>query len=214
MEKAGVDVNYFRPTAFEGEFVNVFPKSDAAFAGSVDKTGEEKASDKYRTSPMISVNEGDMIYFAGCNLTQGYQLVMFDAAGAAAEATTTDYVSRFVDFGDGYGICAYKVRPGTVGVRIVAPADTYDEGKVFVTINQTLTLDAYNALMNPAPETTAPETTEAAPETTEPAPETTAAPETTKPADPVPTGDSALIFVVIAIISVASIAVVAKRREN
>ena len=39
-------------------------------------------------------------------------------------------------------------------------------------------------------------------------------PEDTKPADPVPTGDSALIFAVVAIISVLGIATVAKRREN
>ena len=34
------------------------------------------------------------------------------------------------------------------------------------------------------------------------------------PADPVPTGDSALIFAVVAAISVLGVAVVAKRREN
>ena len=49
-----------------------------------------------------------------------------------------------------------------------------------------------------------PEVTE--PETTEPAPETT------KPAEPVPTGDSAIIFVVIAILSVVAVATVAKKR--
>ncbi len=54
--------------------------------------------------------------------------------------------------------------------------------------------------------TVEPEVTE--PEATEPAPETT------KPADPVPTGDSAIIFVVIAILSAAAVAVVAKKRVN
>ena len=39
-------------------------------------------------------------------------------------------------------------------------------------------------------------------------------PEVTEPADPVPTGDSALIFAVVAVISVLGVAVVAKRREN
>ena len=38
--------------------------------------------------------------------------------------------------------------------------------------------------------------------------------EDTKPADPVPTGDSALIFAIVAIISVLGVATVAKRREN
>ena len=50
-------------------------------------------------------------------------------------------------------------------------------------------------------------------ETTTPEPETTK-PEETKPADPVPTGDSALIFAVVAVISILGVAVVAKRREN
>lgn len=216
MDKAGVNIDYFRPASYTGEFVNVFPKADTTFAGSVDKKGEEKANENYRTSAIIPVSEGDVIYFAGCALDQGYQLVVYDASGAAVEeATTLNYVSRFVDFGDGYGICAYKVRPGAAGVRIVAPAAAYEEGKVFVTVNQPLSLDSYNALMNPAPETTepAPETTEAAPETT--APETTeAVPETTEPATPPTTGDSALVVAAIAAIAIVGVAVVAKKREN
>ncbi len=53
------------------------------------------------------------------------------------------------------------------------------------------------------------------PETTEPAPETTApAPETTEPGSSSDTGDSFVIFAVIAAISVLGVAVVAKRREN
>ncbi len=52
-------------------------------------------------------------------------------------------------------------------------------------------------------------------ETTEPAPETTEpAPETTEPGSSTETGDSALIFAIIAVISVLGVAVVAKRREN
>ena len=39
-------------------------------------------------------------------------------------------------------------------------------------------------------------------------------PEVTEPAEPVPTGDSALIFAVVAIISVLGVATIAKRREN
>jgi hypothetical protein len=212
MDKAGVNIDYFREASYSGEFVNVFPKADTTFAGSVDKKGEEKADENYRTSAIIPVNEGDVIYFAGCALDQGYQLVTYDAAGAPAEeATTLNYVSRFVDFGDGYGICAYKVRPGTAGVRIVAPAATYDAGKVFVTVNQPLSLDSYNALMNPAPETTEPETT-VAPETEAPA--TEPAPETTEPETPPTTGDSAIIFAIFSAIAIAGVAVVAKKREN
>jgi hypothetical protein len=50
----------------------------------------------------------------------------------------------------------------------------------------------------PAPETTEPETTE---------------PETTEPGSSSDTGDSALIFAIIAVISVAGVALVARRRE-
>lgn len=201
MDKAGVNIDYFRSASYSGEFVNVFPKTDTVFAGSVDKKGEEKENEKYRTSAVIPVNEGDVIYFAGCALDQGYQLVTYDASGAPSEeATTLNYVSRFVDFGDGYGICAYKARPGTAGVRIIAPAATYDAGKVFVTVNQPLSLESYNALMNPAPETEAP--------ATEPAPETT------EPVAPPTTGDSAIFFAVISVIAIVGVAAISKRREN
>lgn len=53
----------------------------------------------------------------------------------------------------------------------------------------------------PEPEVTEPEVTE--PEVTEPA-----------PVEPAPTGDASIIFIVIALISLAGVAVVAKRREN
>ncbi len=58
----------------------------------------------------------------------------------------------------------------------------------------------------PAPEV--PETTEPAPETTEPAPDTT------EPSQSEPTGDSFVIFAVIAAVSLIGVAAVAKRREN
>ena len=234
MELAGINVSYFRPTAAEGELVNVFPKADTTFAGYVDKTGAEKEKADYRTSALIPVNEGDIIYFAGCALDQTYQRVTYDASGAPAEeATTLNYVSRYVDLGDGYGICAYKARPGTAGVRIVAPAATYEAGKVLVTVNQPITLDAYNAFLStipetePIPETTpAPETTAApAPETTEapavteepteaveqteaPAPEQTTAPATAEK------GCGGMISGAVAVIALLGTAIVFKRKEN
>ena len=52
-------------------------------------------------------------------------------------------------------------------------------------------------------------------ETTEPAPETTEpAPETTEPVTPPATGDSFVVFAVVASVAVIGVAVVAKRREN
>ena len=240
MELAGINVSYFRPTAAEGELVNIFPKADTTFAGYVDKAGTEKENADYRTSALIPVNEGDIIYFAGCALDQTYQLVTYDASGAPAEeATTLNYVSRYVDLGDGYGICAYKARPGTAGVRIVAPSATYEAGKVFVTVNQPITLDAYNAFLStipetePIPETTAVPETTPAPETTEaPAPETTEAPavteepteaveqteapapeQTTAPAT-AEKGCGGMISGAVAVIALLGTAIVFKRKEN
>ncbi len=77
------------------------------------------------------------------------------------------------------------------------------------------TINANIVVPTVEPEVTEPEVTEPAPETTEPAPETTEpAPETTEPPVSGETGDSALIFAVIAILSVAAVAVVAKKKEN
>ena len=53
-----------------------------------------------------------------------------------------------------------------------------------------------------------PETSEPAPETSEPAPETTEPPVSGE------TGDSAIIFALLAIISIAGVAIVAKKKEN
>ena len=82
--------------------------------------------------------------------------------------------------------------------------------------SNTVIKNANGTYSNPVkePETTvAPETTEAP--TTEPAPETTEpAPETTEPGSSSNTGDSFVIFAVIAAIAVLGVAVVAKRREN
>ena len=78
--------------------------------------------------------------------------------------------------------------------------------------SNSIVLNADGTYGNPVKE---PETTEPAPETTEPAPETTEpAPETTEPVTPPATGDSFVIFAVIAVISVLGVAVIAKRREN
>ena len=75
-------------------------------------------------------------------------------------------------------------------------------GDAWTLSNGALTLKIL-ATESTEPEVTEPEVTE--PEVTEP--------EITDPVDPVPTGDSAVIFAVIAVISVLGVAVVAKRRE-
>ena len=76
--------------------------------------------------------------------------------------------------------------------------------------SNTILKNANGTFSNPVkePEVTEPEVTE--PETTEP--EVTE-PETTEPVTPPTTGDSTVIFAVIAVISILGVAVVAKRRE-
>ena len=96
---------------------------------------------------------------------------------------------------------AYELVDGKLTLKIVATA-----GKVEIEQPEETT-----------PETTepAPETSEPAPETSEPAPETTEpAPETTEPGASGDTSDSAIFYVVIAVMAIAATAVIAKRREN
>ena len=85
------------------------------------------------------------------------------------------------------------LRPGTEYVRIVAETKIYNEGKYLATFDQPFDVEGYNNYFNPPAETEPP---------------------VTEPADPVPTGDSALIFAAIAIISLCGVATIAKRREN
>ena len=80
-------------------------------------------------------------------------------------------------------------------VRVVVSTPVYDAGMQLVTLNQPFDAEGYNNYFNP-------------PETTEPAPETT------EPAQGPTTGDSSLVIVAIAVISVIGVAVVAKKREN
>ena len=75
-------------------------------------------------------------------------------------------------------------------------------GEAWTVVDGQLTLKAVaeaGKVEAPAPEVTEPEVT---------------APETTEPVAPPTTGDSAFVFVLIAIISVLGIAVVSKRKEN
>ena len=87
-------------------------------------------------------------------------------------------------------------------VAALGDAWTLSEGKL------TLKLLAVEPEQPEVTEPVAPETTEAPVETTEPAPETT------EPGSSSDTGDSFVIFAAIALISVAAVAVVSKKREN
>ncbi len=176
---------------------NIFP-AENTFAGEVKKTGET-ANTTHITSDYIAVTEGDMIYYGANLLPQdgknAHQLVLYDANKTVTTNVNSDYTVFVGAIDDTYGIFAYKLRPGTAYVRIVADAKAYNEGKVLATFNQPFTVEGYNNYLNP-------------PATTEPAPETT------EPVAPPTTGDSTLIFAAIAIISLVGVAVIAKRKEN
>ncbi len=89
----------------------------------------------------------------------------------------------------------YMTVDGTFAPTVIAAEDG----------SNSVVLNADGTYGNPAKES----------ETTEPAPETTVpAPETTEPGSSSDTGDSFVIFAVIAAVSVLGVAVVAKRREN
>lgn len=195
MAKNNVDLPFFTGKTAD-TLTNIFP-AENTFAGLVNTKGET-ANDIEISSDYIAVKEGDMIYY-GANLmptdAKLHQLVLYDADKKATTNVNTDYTVFVGAIDDTYGIYAYKLRPGTAYVRIVADAKAYNEGKVLATFNQPFSVEGYNNYLNPPAET-------------EPAPETT------KPAEPVPTGDSSLVFAAIAVISLIGVATVAKRREN
>ncbi len=197
MAKNNVDLPFFNGVTAD-TLTNVFP-AENTFAGLVNNKGET-ANDINISSDYIPVNEGDMIYYGANLMSQTHQLVLYDADKKVTTNVNTNYTVFVGAIDDTYGIYAYKLRPGTAYVRIVADAKAYNEGKVLATLNQPISVEGYNNYFNP-------------PETTEPAPETTA-PETTEPGSSTPTGDSALLFAAIAMISLVGVAVIAKRREN
>ncbi len=194
MDKAGVNIDMLRPTNAQEKLVNIFPKADTTYLGRVDKSNKEIAADQYRTCPAVPVKEGDVIYFIA-DLAQSYQLVLLDAEGKGTTTVNKNYMVEYANFGDGYGIYSYRMRPGTAYVRVIAATKVYDAETLLVTINQPFDAEGYNNFLNPPAET-------------EPAPETT------EPATPPTTGDSTLVFAAIAVISLVGVAVVSKRKEN
>jgi len=207
MKNAGCAIPYFDGTNAT-DLVNLFPNSDVTYNGRASNKGDI-AADHYRTCDYIAVKEGDVLYVAAAASSQSYQLVAYDADKKPTTQVNYKFMVNLGNIDDTHVIYAYRMRPGTAYIRFVAPTDIYDAGKQLVTLNQPFTPEGYNNYFNP------PETTEPAPETTEPAPETTEpAPETTEPVTPPTTGDSALVFAAIAIISLVGVAVIAKRREN
>ena len=192
MDKNNINVDYVRPTNAK-ELVNLFPTSDKTFLGRCDKSKGEVAADHYRTSDYIPVKGGDVLYIAAAATSQTYQITMYGADKAAITNVNTPYFVQYDDLGDGKAVLAYTMPHDIAYVRVVISTPVYDAGKQLVTLNQPFDAEGYNNYFNPPVETEPP---------------------VTEPADPVPTGDSALIFAAIAIISLCGVATIAKRREN
>ena len=119
-------------------------------------------------------------------LTSGAVIYALNQAYKAATGTADDVVFMTVD--------------GTFAPTLIAAEDG----------SNSVILNADGTYGNPVKEeeTTAPDTTEPALDTTEPAPDTT------EPGSSSNTGDSFVVFAVIAAISVLGVAIVAKKREN
>lgn len=147
MDKAGVNVDYLRPTVAK-DLVNVFPTSNTTFAGRSHYNDGDVAATAYRTSDYISVKPGDVLYFAASVLTQGYSLTLYDANKKGTTNVSVDYCVKYEDLGRGYGILAYRMRPGTAYVRIVAATGVYDDGIQFATLNQPYDGETYRKMYN------------------------------------------------------------------
>ncbi len=193
MEKANIAIPYFKVENAK-DLVNLFPTSDITFLGRASNKGDVEDA-KYRTCDYIPVVEGDVLYVAAAASAQSYQLVAYDADKKPTTQVNYKYMVNVGSIDDTHVIYAYRMRPGTAFIRFIAPTDVYEAGSQLVTLNQAFDAEGYNNFFNPPAET-------------EPAPETT------QPAEPVPTGDSSIVFAVIAIISLVGVATVAKRREN
>ena len=189
MDKKGVNVDYVRPTTAK-ELVNLFPTSDKTFLGRCDKSKGEVAADNYRTSDYIPVKGGDVLYIGAAATSQTYHITLYGADKNAITNVNTPYFVQYDDLGDGKAVLAYTMPHDAEYVRVVISTAVYDEGKQLATINQPFDAEGYNNYFNPP------------------------APETTEPETPPTTGDSTLVFAVIAVISVFGVAIVAKRREN
>ena len=149
MEKAGTNVEFLRTTTTaQNEIVNLFPKSDKVFAGRADASNAEIEAAAYRTCPAIPVKEGDVLYFGAAAIDQGYHLVLLDKNGKGTTTVKIDYMIQYDMIGNGFGVLAYRMRPGTAYVRIVAATGVYDDGIELATINQPFDAATYMKMFN------------------------------------------------------------------
>ncbi|MBR4034864.1 MAG: SGNH/GDSL hydrolase family protein, partial [Clostridia bacterium] len=149
MDANKIDVSNLRTTTTEADkLVNVFPKSDKVFEGRADASNAEIASGAYRTSPMIPVKEGDIVYFGAAALDQGYHLALQDTNGKGTTTVNKNYMVQYDEIGSAFGIYAYRIRPGTGYVRFVAATGVYDDGIQLATINQPFDAATYIKMFN------------------------------------------------------------------
>ena len=149
MESKSIDISHIKKTETDiAKIENKFPVSDKTFAGRCDSSAGEVASDSYRTSDYIPVKEGDYIYIAAAVASQGYHMTLYDANKKATTNVNKNHMVWYEDLGRDYMIYAYRMRPGTAYVRVVAATGVYNDGIELVTINQPFTGEQYRKLFN------------------------------------------------------------------
>jgi len=158
-----------------------------------------------------NTNAAQYGHLAGLITTEGSVINSFYLEGCASNALAPDTAPGYVA-GEAKAIADIN---SDATVTALGEAYTLAEGQLTLKIVATAGQVESTEPEVPQPTEPAPETTEPAPDTTEPAPETTEpAPETTEPGSSTPTGDSAIFYLVIAIVAIAATGIVAKKREN
>lgn len=160
----GINVDYLRPTDTAEALVNKFPVSDKTFAGNYDANSttaapKETSSHKYRSSEFISVNRGDVIYFAAAQQSQSYHLCLKKADGNGLTNITPAYMVLYEDLGNGYAIYSYRICDSAAAVSVVISTGVYTDGTALVTVNQPFTGATYRKMFNivkGAPDSTSP----------------------------------------------------------
>jgi len=148
MDAHNINIDYLRKTTTAADqIVNIFPVSDQVFQGRVDANNQEITAG-YRSTPMIPVKEGDIVYFGAADLEQGYHLALQDTNGKGTTTVNYKYMVQYDVIGNGLGIYAYRIRPGTGYVRIVASAGVYDDGVQLATLNQPFDAETYMKMFN------------------------------------------------------------------
>ena len=148
MDSKNINVDYLRPTNSTEALVNKFPVSDKTFAGRVDATDGKVAAAAYRSCEFITVQRGDVVYFAAAAQSQGYHLSLADETGKGTTNVKAPYMVLYEDLGKDYAIYAYRMRPGTGKVTVVIGTGVYDDGIALATINQPFTGDKYREMFN------------------------------------------------------------------